>query len=78
MKVGDMVYDLDVSDLGIIIGESVDATVSIWWWNPAYTDGSPLETTENYSCFAEYADKPERANFCLFNNKEKYESRGFS
>ena len=76
MKVGELVYDLNVHDLGIIIEED-DGTCKIYWWSPVYTDGVPFETTEKHCEFAEHASRPSRyeAQFCLFSNKEKYASR---
>tara|TARA_R110000824_G_scaffold54945_1_gene151515 strand:- start:199 stop:435 length:237 start_codon:yes stop_codon:yes gene_type:complete len=78
MKLGDLVYDLNVRDLGIII-EKDDSQYKIYWWNPVYTGGVPFETTENHNEFAEHAEtlRPLRyeAQFCLFSNKEKYASR---
>ena len=76
MKVGELVYDLMVRDLGIII-EKDAGKYKIYWWNPVYTDGEPFETTENHCEFAEHAEAniDGGPSFCLFNNKEKYASR---
>ena len=75
-QLGELVYDLNVRDIGIII-EKDDGKYKIYWWNPVYTDGKPFETIENHYEFAEHADMPARyeAQFCLFSNKEKYASR---
>ena len=75
-QLGELVYDLNVRDLGIII-EKDAGKYKIFWWNPVYTSGVPFETTENHYAFAEYADGSVDGgpSFCLFNNKEKYASR---
>ena len=75
MKIGELVYDLLMSDLGIIIEKNAGRITIHWWW-PTCNDGIPIVTTENHCEFAEH--KPmtiDEPSFCLFNNKEKYERR---
>jgi len=73
LEVGDLVWDNQFKDIGVVIALDHDRCVYTVWWDENSLLGRADTTGESFTNFMEHPwHNPKAEAYCLLENREKY------